>query len=81
MRSGIVAKYFALTLNSLNSVAEKLEKEIPAKLEILTEEEIPIEVEVDARFGEDRDYPFPDDTDAEFRKKCKDRFHYILTYC
>jgi hypothetical protein len=27
------------------------------------------------------DYPFPDDVDAEFRKKCRERFKTVLTYC
>lgn len=27
------------------------------------------------------DYPFPEDVNAEFRKKCRDRFKTILTYC
>jgi hypothetical protein len=26
------------------------------------------------------DYPFPDDVDAEFRKKCRGRFKTVLTF-
>lgn len=27
------------------------------------------------------EYPSPDDADAEFRKKCQEKFHFIFTYC
>lgn len=27
------------------------------------------------------DYPFPEDKDAEFRQKCKDKSKYSLNYC
>lgn len=36
---------------------------------------------IDEDDEEDSDYPFPDDSDAEYKKRCQDKFNTFLTLC
>lgn len=42
---------------------------------------IEIKLKDDAEDEKSYDYPFPDDKDSEFRKRCQERFRHILPFC
>lgn len=68
------------TANNEELTLKKLTEDAPEKLDDIQFDPVVKDSSDDSQ-EEVYEYPFPDDNDAEFRKKCKDSFNLILTYC
>lgn len=73
-----------MTLKFYFSVDTEADKN-DIKLDLLTAERPPPALVVQRNDDQDNDetydYPSPDDKDSEFRRRCKDRSKYILSFC